>query len=1106
MRHGPDPRVYLADDLRRLLGCSARLPDHPLPQGPVTGHLSPDLLAVLTRTLGPQYQLGEEIGRGGMGVVFRATDRTLQRDVAVKVLNPDLAGHGTSAARFLAEARLVARLRHPNILPVHAAGEAEGLLYYVMDYIAGETLRARLQRDPRLTPAQAAHIAADIASALEVAAAAGIVHRDVKPENILLDGTGPRALLTDFGVARALEGNEHGTGPGVAMGTPAYMSPEQAAGEEIDTRSDLYSLGVVTYEMLAGRPPFDGPNRVLLSRQIIDPPVPVSERRADIPPALDAAVMHALEKVPEDRYQTAAEFRAALLADRPVTPTGAPAATRSERRRRQIRRQAAGFAAMAGLVALAIWLVPSDRPPEGLNPRQSVLILPFDNLRDDPEFSWLRDGSVSMLALSLSQWRDLTVVDAARLHDLLERSGGRDRSIGLELARRLARQAGVWTVVLGDYTVAGDSLLLVARTYDVATGARVDLAQVAGVGTGDIRPLFDELARRLLDISAGADARVSALSAVTTWSLEAYRAYLSGVHELTHWNLAEAETALDRAVALDSSFALALFRLALTRGWRYGEGDSTSLHVLTRAARHADRLPERERTLISAYRSMLERDYGRSVQLYGQLLARDSTDADAWYGLGDAVFHDPAQSGTATGRTRSLRALRRAVRLDPRYVLAYEHMASILAEAAQPQPVLALVGPDSLAAARDERGAPSLDPPGLRTAVLRARAEGVALAQSWVEAQPETPRAHQALYIAQLTAEHYPAALQEARRIAGLLPEETRGFASLLEARVRFASGDPAAAGRAVREGLAALRPTPTTVTALGGSVLQNVLTGANILAYVGDVAGAAQVIAVADTVRRTMLAPESSRPGPPSGVDEVWAWARLAQLYSAAGGHAPELRAIWGAALEASRTATPEQRRSLARSVAAAPIGLFLLEPGSPTPLRELERLSESELEPSIRALEALHRGDSSEARRLVAASRAPTHRADQNGMKTTDPPPAPPAWGFANNDPRPLTADLLYQLGEFAATIEVLDSFQPDQLRDQQFDPRWALLGQVRLLRGLAYERLGNRVAAARQFEDALAQWRQADAVLLPRIEEARTGLARVRGSVRGEASSFE
>lgn len=1054
----------------------------------------PDLLGTLTRALGPQYRLGEEVGRGGMGVVFRATDLTLQRDVAVKVLNPDLIGHRTVAARFLAEARIIARLRHPNIVPVHAAGEADGLLYYVMDFVAGETLRQRLQREPVLSPALAARITADIASALEAAAEAGVVHRDLKPENILLEGGGPRALLTDFGVARALEGAEDRTGPGVAMGTPAYMSPEQAAGEAIDTRSDLYALGVVAYEMLTGRPPFEGPNRVVLSRQIMDPPTPVATLRPEVPPALATAVMHALEKVPEARYQTPAEFRSAVLADQPVTPVTTTPAPAAPAGRRRTRLQLAVLAGVAALLALAVWVAPQDSPPAGVNPRHSLLILPFDNLRDEARLEWLGEGSVSMLSLALSQWRELSVVDADRLHDLLEAAGPRDGPIGLELARRLARQSGAWTVVLGDYTSTGDSLVLVARTYDVATGARVDLAQVAGPGTGDVRPLFDELARRLLDISAGADARVSTLSAVTTWSLEAYRAYLAGADHLHHWNLVEAAADLQRAIALDTSFALAHFRLALTRGWLYGEGDPVSRVSLAQAARHAERLPERERTMIAAYRAMIEQDYSRSEQLYGQLLARDTSDADAWYGLGDALFHHP-EMYSAEGRTRALRAFRRAIALDPRYVLAYEHVNAILAEAAEAQPEMALVGPDSLAPVRSKQGEALMPEATLRAAVARARTEGVAVAQAWVEAQPDTPRAHLALYAVHLAGDNYPAALQDAQRIRGLLPEPTRGVASFLEARARFASGDPGGAGRSVREGLQLLQAGQVAPSVVGTPVLQDVLAGANILAYLGDIGGAAQVITVADSIRHQMLAPGADPAGGPSGREETWAWARQAQLYSAAGGPAEELQAIWRAAGAVARTLTASQQRAMARSIAAAPIGLFILNPSAPAPLRELERMSGTPPHPSLLALEAVHRGDSALARRILAsgdsadAAAKPTSPA-REGMDE------PRLWGFADGDPRPLTAEVLFLLGEYQQAVDILRPFQPEVLQERQFDPRWAVLGRVRLLRGLALERLGRRAEAAREFDETLAQWREADAVLLPFIDEARAGLVRVRG----------
>jgi serine/threonine protein kinase len=267
-------------------------------------HPTLDLFAALQAALAPQYRLERELGRGGMGVVFLATDATLDRRVAVKVIHPELAAHPSIARRFLAEARTIARVRHPGIVAVHSAGTHEGLLYYVMDEVAGESLRQRLAREGRLPPADVARIVGDLASALDAAGRAGVVHRDVKPENVLLDESTGRAMLADFGIARAMvvETEASSTGQGVAVGTPSYMSPEQAAGEEIDGRSDLYALGVVAYEMLAGQPPFVGTNRVVVSRHIAERPAPIDRVRTDCPRPLAAAIMKALEKQPADRW------------------------------------------------------------------------------------------------------------------------------------------------------------------------------------------------------------------------------------------------------------------------------------------------------------------------------------------------------------------------------------------------------------------------------------------------------------------------------------------------------------------------------------------------------------------------------------------------------------------------------------------------------------------------------------------------------------------------------------------------------------------------------------------------------------------------------------
>src|SRR6476660_599318 len=247
-----------------------------------------DPFASLQGALEPQYRLERELGRGGMGVVFLATDTTLDRRVAIKVVHPELAAHQSIVRRFLAEARTIARLRHPNIVAVHTTGTADGLLYYVMDEVEGESLRQRLTREGRLDPTEAGRIVADVAAALDAAGRAGVVHRDVKPENVLLDRHTGRALLADFGIAREMAGDSgtSSTGQGVAVGTPTYMSPEQAAGEEVDSRSDLYALGVVAYEMLAGTPPFQGSKRVVVSKHIAERPFPIERLRGDVPPSL----------------------------------------------------------------------------------------------------------------------------------------------------------------------------------------------------------------------------------------------------------------------------------------------------------------------------------------------------------------------------------------------------------------------------------------------------------------------------------------------------------------------------------------------------------------------------------------------------------------------------------------------------------------------------------------------------------------------------------------------------------------------------------------------------------------------------------------------------
>jgi tRNA A-37 threonylcarbamoyl transferase component Bud32 len=274
------------------------------------------LAARLAEALGNAFTIEGEIGRGGMGVVYRARDERLQRRVAIKVLPPELAFQQDIRERFTREAQTAARLSHPHIVPIHTVGEGQGLVYFVMGYVDGESVAARIRRRGRLPAEEVRRIMRETADALSAAHALSVIHRDIKPDNILLEGTRGRVMVTDFGIAKALSSSSGATltGVGVAIGTPAFMSPEQAAGErDIDGRSDLYSLGVVTYQMLTGELPFSAPSVAgILMKQITEPAPDLRIKRPDIPEDLALAVARCLEKDPGNRWPTADALRRAL--------------------------------------------------------------------------------------------------------------------------------------------------------------------------------------------------------------------------------------------------------------------------------------------------------------------------------------------------------------------------------------------------------------------------------------------------------------------------------------------------------------------------------------------------------------------------------------------------------------------------------------------------------------------------------------------------------------------------------------------------------------------------------------------------------------------------
>ncbi len=342
----------------------------------------PDLLDRLKTALADRYAIEREIGAGGMATVYLAEDLKLHRKVALKVLRPELAA-ALGPERFLREIEIAAKLHHPHILALHDSGEADGFLYYVMPYVEGESLRDRLSREKQLPVEDALQIAREVADALGSAHRHDVIHRDIKPENILLEEG--HAVVADFGIARAIHaaGGEQLTETGLAVGTPAYMSPEQAMGsKELDGRSDLYSLGCVLYEMLGGEPPFTGATVESIVRQHITvEPRPVTALRPAVPAEVVAALSRVLSKAPADRFSPAAQFAEALAKRESagVVATPMPVTRPADRAwRRPALLGMALVVVVAGVFVVGSRMRPTPGEPE--HPRTAIAVLPFQNL------------------------------------------------------------------------------------------------------------------------------------------------------------------------------------------------------------------------------------------------------------------------------------------------------------------------------------------------------------------------------------------------------------------------------------------------------------------------------------------------------------------------------------------------------------------------------------------------------------------------------------------------------------------------------------------------------------------------------------------------------
>ncbi len=610
----------------------------------------------LRTALDDRYAIERELGQGGMATVYLAEDRKHQRRVAIKVLRAEL-GAVLGPQRFLREIRLTAQLSHPHIVPLLDSGEAAGLLYYVMPLVEGESLRERLHREQRLSIDEAVSLSCEVADALSYAHGRGLVHRDVKPENVFL--TAGHAVLSDFGIARAIDAtsSETRTQTGIALGTPAYMSPEQVAGEkDVDGRSDIFSLGCVLYEILSGEPPFTGPTtRAVIARRFSAPAPSIADRRPEVPAYVARALTSALAFEPSDRFATAAAFAQALT-DRGALPEATGAV------------------------------------------EQSIAVLPFTNVGGDPEDEYFSDGITEEILNVLAQLPNLHV--AART------SSFAFKGKPMELAE-IGSKLRVATVLEGSVRKAANRVRITARLVNVASGYQL-WSERYDRELDDIFAIQDAVARAIaqrLKLALGGLAGAT-LVRPPTQNLEAYQLYLQGRYI---WNqrgvgLTKALEYFQRALALDEHFAQAHAGVADAYALLAFYGLRPPRDVMPRAKAAAQRALALDDRIAEAHASMglinwlydwdwaaAERELRRAIELNPRYIV-----ARYWYAalratrlqLDEAIAENEralaieplstfanVQLGIAfliAGRTtRAVAQLRTAIDLDPHFAMAH---------------------------------------------------------------------------------------------------------------------------------------------------------------------------------------------------------------------------------------------------------------------------------------------------------------------------------------------------------------------------------------------------------------------------------------------------